>query len=189
MISDSKHIYLVFTRTGTWLARTLYLFSKTKYVHSSISFDETFTQMYSFGRKNPKNPFSGGFVKENLYDGVFKKWKKSECIIFKIEVSKDQFLGLQRDIEFFYRNQNQYRYNFMGLFGILINRPFDRKNYYFCTQFVYELLNKHQLLDLEKHPGLVTTLDLLDIHNKSILYEGFIVNMGLNLPQPADQIN
>ncbi|MGX8796817.1 hypothetical protein ACR6HW_12160 [Fusibacter sp. JL298sf-3] len=173
----SKHIYLVFTRTGTWLARTISIFSETKYVHTSISFDSSFKEMYSFGRKNPNNPFSGGFVRENLYEGVFKKWGKSECIIFKVEVSAKQFDGLKRDVEYFYRNQHRYGYNFIGLFGVLINRPIKRKNHYFCTQFVYELLYKHRLVDLEKHPGLITTLDLLDIGGETILYEGFISNM------------
>ncbi len=172
-------IYLVFSKTGTWLARTLGVFSETKYVHSSISFDDSFREMYSFGRTNPNNPFSGGFVKENIYEGVFKKWRKSECIIFKVEVSEAQFWGLKKDIEYFYENRHLYRYNFIGLFGILINKPINRKYHYFCTQFVYELLKRHELVDLQKHPGLVTTLDLIDLLDKSILYEGFIANMAL----------
>lgn len=170
-------IYLVFTKTGTWLARTLSLFSETKYVHSSISFDHSLKEMYSFGRTNPNNPFSGGFVKENIFEGVFKKWKKSECVIVKINVSEEQYQGLKSDIEYFYKHRHQYGYNFIGLFGILLNKPIRRKNHYFCTQFVYELLHKHNLVNLEKHPGLVTTYDLIDIVGDTVLYQGFIVDI------------
>lgn len=173
-------IYLVFTKTGTWLARTLSVFSETKYVHSSISFDPSFTEMYSFGRTNPNNPFSGGFVKENIFEGVFKKWHKCECIIFKVNVTQKQYHGLKRDIEFFYKNRHQYGYNFIGLFGILINKPIKRQNHYFCTQFVYELLHKHRLLNLGKPPGLVTTCDLLDSAGPTVFYEGYIHEMPPN---------
>ena len=58
-MKEDQDIYLVFSKTGTILSRILRNFSKTKYVHSSISLDSEFTQMYSFGRKNPYNPFSG----------------------------------------------------------------------------------------------------------------------------------
>jgi hypothetical protein len=64
------YVYLIFSKTGTWLSRALNIFSDTKYVHASISFDDSFSKMYSFGRTNPSNPFSGGFVEENLFDGV-----------------------------------------------------------------------------------------------------------------------
>lgn len=171
------NIYLVFTRTGTWLARTISVFSDTKYVHSSISFDNTFKEMYSFGRTNPNNPFSGGFVKENIFEGVFKKWHKSECQIFKVSVSAEQYWGLRKDVEYFYNNRHRYGYNFLGLFGVLLNRPIGRKNHYFCTQFVYELLHRHQLTDLEKHPKLVTTCDLLDTVGSHLLYQGFITDL------------
>lgn len=177
MKNNNKNIYLVFSKTGTWLSRTLNLFSPIKYVHSSISFDESFNEMYSFGRKTPNNPFSGGFVKESLYEGVFKRFKKSECMIFKISVTKDQFDGLKTDVEFFYKHRERYHYNFIGLFGILFNRPIIRKNHFFCSQFVYILLKKHNLVKLDKHPELVTIIDLYDIENKSIIFEGFITDL------------
>ncbi len=176
MATIEKHqtIYIVFTKTGTWLARALKYFSATKYVHTSISFDPSFTSMYSFGRSNPNNPFSGGFVRENIYDGVFKKYKKSECLIFEVWVTKSQYDGLLDDVQKFVTNKHLYRYNFLGLFGILFNRPLDRSYHYFCSQFVYSMLKKHDIVTFDKVPGLVQTIDLFEIDNKSILYEGFI---------------
>lgn len=185
MPNQPHYIYLVFSKTGTWLARTLKYFSKTKYVHTSIGFEDTFTEIYSFGRIHVNNPFSGGFVKENLYDGVYKKSKSSECKIFKIPVTEEQYLGLKKDIEFFYTNRSKYRYNFLGLFGILFNRPLNRKYHYFCSQFVYTILKRHNLLDFDKHPELVQTIDLFEIENKSLIYEGLIVDMKRKEPAGA----
>lgn len=184
---NEKTIYIVFTKTGTWLARTLKYFSATKYVHTSISFDASFTSMYSFGRSNPNNPFSGGFVRENIYDGVFKKYHKSECLIFEVNVSEKQYQGLLKDVERFVTNKELYRYNFLGLFGILFNRPLDRNYHYFCSQFVYSMLKKHGIVKFDKVPGLVQTIDLFEIDNKSILYEGFIngLSEGLSINQTS----
>jgi len=172
-MEQTKYIYLVFSKTGTWLSRTLNFFSSSKYVHASISFDNHFDAMYSFGRKRPRNPFSGGFVKENIFEGVYKNYLDSECIIYKIPITMQQFEGIQKDITKFNFNKANYRYNFLGLFGILLNVPLNRNNYYFCSQFVYELLEKHDILKLDKQAGLVTIIDLMAVENKSMVYEGF----------------
>src|SRR5690554_4373177 len=130
-----KYIYLVFSKTGTWLSKIIYIFSHIRYAHSSISFDDSLTKMYSFGRINPENPFSGGFVEENLYEGVYKKFSGCECLIYKIKINNEQYELLQQQIEKFLSEKNNLKYNFLGLFGVLLNKPVRRKNHYFCSQF------------------------------------------------------
>lgn len=182
MKDDNHYIYLVFSKTGTWLSRALKYFSPSKFVHTSIGFEDTFTEMYSFGRINPNNPFYGGFVKENLYDGVYKKFESSECRILKVTVTKDQYEGLKADVEQFSSNSHRYKYNFLGLFGVFFKFPVHRKYHYFCSQFVYTLLKKHHLLDLKKEPELVHPVDLFDIENNSLIYEGLIIDMPYREP-------
>ncbi len=167
-----KYIYLVFSKTGTLLSRALNIFSETKYVHASISFDNSFTRMYSFGRTNPNNPFSGGFVEENIYDGVYKKFPESECLIYKISVTEEQYYNLQAAVEDFLKDKEKYRYNFLGLFAILLNKPIKRKNHYFCSQFVSEVLIKGSVYQAKKAPELTKTYDLFSIENKDLIYEG-----------------
>ncbi|MBB6214209.1 hypothetical protein HNQ80_000278 [Anaerosolibacter carboniphilus] len=169
-----KYIYLIFTKTGTWLSSLIYTFSQTKYVHASISFDNKFTKMYSFGRTNPENPFSGGFVEENLYEGVYRKFSKCECLIYQVRVTEDQYFSLQEQVENFKKEKDKYKYNFIGLFGVLLNMPIKRKNHYFCSQFVSELLMNSNIFNYEKVPELISSNELLAIENKEIIYEGFI---------------
>lgn len=171
---SDKYIYLVFSKTGTWLSRTLNIFSETKYVHSSISFDDSLKEMYSFGRINPNNPFSGGFVEENLYDGVYRKFSGSECLVFRVKITEEQYYSLKNHIEDFLKERHKYRYNFLGLFGLLFNKSIKRKNYYFCSQFISEILIKSSIYHTDKTPELVKTNDLFSVKNKEIIYEGFI---------------
>lgn len=169
-----KYIYLIFSKTGTWLSRALSIFSETKYVHSSISFDDSFKIMYSFGRINPNNPFWGGFVEESLYGGVYKKFENSECIIYKVKITNEQYHLLQKEIQYFLKEKYKYKYNFIGLFGILINTPIKRKNHYFCSQFVSEVLIKSNIYHTDKVPELIKTNDLFSLRNKELIYKGFI---------------
>lgn len=171
---DYIYIYLVFSKTGTWLCRLINRITGIKYVHSSISFDETLAEMYSFGRTNPNNPFSGGLVKESLYEGVFKKFGDGECLVYRVKVTEEQFDSIQNEIERFFLEQSKYSYNLIGLVGVLINRPINRKYSYFCSQFVSEVLMKSNVYETDKVPALVKTTDLLSIGNKEQVYEGII---------------
>lgn len=171
---EHKYIYLVFSKTGTWLWKTINIVTNVKYVHSSISFDESFTEMYSFGRVNPNNPFSGGLVKESFNEGVFKMFPESECLIYRIEVTEEQYTAIKSEVEVFLQCKNNYRYNFLGLFGILLNISIKRKNCYFCSQFVSELLIKGNVYNFGKEPQLISTSDLLALDNLELVYEGYI---------------
>jgi hypothetical protein len=169
---EDKYIYIVFSRTGTWLSRAIKVFSDSKYVHASLSFDLSFKAMYSFGRTNPDNPFSGGFVEENLFGGVYKKFSCSECLIYKVKVTEEQYKFLQKEIDGFLKEKQKYRYNFLGLFGVLLNKPVKREYHYFCSQFVSELLMKCNIYDSCKRPELIRPNELFSIRNKEIIYEG-----------------
>lgn len=170
----NRYIYLIFSKTGTWLSKTINIFVESKYVHVSISLDNTFNEMYSFGRTNPDNPFSGGLVKEDLRGGVYKKFSDSECLIYKVRIKEQQYQLLKKELKPFLENQKKYRYNLLGLFGVLLNIPCKRENYYFCSQFVSELLIKSKIYNADKIPELVKPADLLQIKNKEFVYEGFI---------------
>jgi hypothetical protein len=169
-----KYIYLIFTKTGTWLCKLICTFSNIKYAHSSISFDDSFVKMYSFGRKNSENPFSGGFVEESIYEGVYKKFPNCKCLIYKVKVSEKQYSYLQEQVEKFLKEKDKYKYNFFGLFCVLLNKPFKRKYYYFCSQFISEILIKSSVFCSDKAPEIIRTDELLGIENKEIIFKGFI---------------
>ena len=171
---NQKYIYLVFTKTGTWLSNLICTFSHIKYAHSSISFDSQFTEMYSFGRTIPDNPFSGGFVVENLYEGVFRKFSGCECLIYSVKVTEEQYSSLQQQIENFLREKDKYKYNFLGLFGVLLNKPIKRECRYFCSQYISEILINSTVLKSEKVPELISTKELLTIENKEMIYKGLV---------------
>ncbi len=169
-----KSIYLVFTRTGTWLSNVIYLFTRDEYVHVSIAFDINFKEMYSLGRKNPKNPFSGGLVKENINEGVFKAYTSSKCLIYELKVSESQYNHIRRSLNVHYNKKDLYRYNLLGLLALYFNVSLKRENYYFCSEFVSELLINSDVYNTDKAPEHIKPMDLLEIEDKTLIYEGLI---------------
>ena len=166
-----NYIYLVFSKTGTWLSRSISTITKCDYTHVALSFDEIFDTMYTFGRINPRNPFLGGFTTESLYEGVYKN-SKVKCLIYKISVTDDQIKLLNEELNIYLNSNTKYKYNFLGLFGVLADKPIKRTDRYFCSQFVTTLLEKSTIWQSPKGPELTRPIDLKTINNKLIVYQG-----------------
>lgn len=173
---DNKNIYLVFSNTGTLLARCINYYTKDEYVHVSLSFDDSFEKMYSFGRVIPEVPFIGGLVEENLQDGVYKRFQNSKCVIYKVNVSNEQYNALKEELEIFLKEQKKYRYNLLGLIGVAMKHPIQRNNHYFCSEFISHLLIKSNIYYSDKIPSLTKPSDLLNIDHKEFIYEGLAYN-------------
>jgi len=173
-----KNIYLVFSNTGTLLSKFIHLYTKDSYVHVSLSFDLTFSKMYSFGRVFPTIPFIGGLVEENINDGVYKRFNNTRCIIYRVPVTEYQYKSLKRELNGFLINKNKYRYNFIGLFTYTINKPIDRENHYFCSEFISHLLIESKIYNTDKSPSLIKPSDLLnEIEPKEFIYEGLACDL------------
>lgn len=167
-----KYIYLVFTKTGTWFSKVLDFFEPSDYLHSSLSLNKNLDTLYSFGRRNPNNPFSGGFAVENLEDGVFSKNKNISLSIYKIYVTPKQYQLIDDMVNNFLINEDQYKYNMLGLLGFFINKPIKRENHYFCSQFVSELLITSNVVKLDKPASLTKPSDLIKIYHDNLVYKG-----------------
>ena len=169
-----KNIYLVFSKTGTLFSHLISLCTHEEYAHVSLSLDNSFTKMFSFGRKIPEKVLPAGLVEENLYDGVFAMFPKSRCLVYKVPITEKQFNHIQDEIDNFFENKDQYKYSILGTVTAYFNKPHKRENYYFCSQFVSELLINSGVYVTDKLPEVIKPMDLLEIENKTLFYEGFI---------------
>ena len=86
-----KEIYIVLTHTGTVLSNIVKFYTKKDYTHVSISLDSELKELYSFGRLNPNNPFKGGFVREDLENGTFARFKNTIGSIYVLKVTDEQY--------------------------------------------------------------------------------------------------
>lgn len=171
-----KKLYIILTDTSSLFTKLIKLYTKKPYNHASISFDSELSEVYSFGRKRVWNPFIGGFVKEDVKQGLFKQ---ADCSIYSIIVTEEQMGKVRRYILHLEELKEHYRYNFLGLFGFVFNKPIKREKALFCSQFVASVLKKCNIIEFEKPASLIAPHDLQEIKDLKLVYEGKL-NVYLN---------
>lgn len=172
---ENKKIYVVLTRTNTILSRMIGFIKDDEFTHASISLDKGLKKMYSFGRKYSYNPFVGRFVKENFNEGVFGRQNSLCGLVMEIEVSHEQYKKAENLINEFILNKDLYKYNYVGLINCLLNRELYNDNRFLCSEFVYYILNKSNVVNFSKSRNLVRPQDLLNINGK-VVFSGNLKN-------------
>jgi hypothetical protein len=166
-----RKVYLILTDTGTLFTRMIKLYTKKPYNHASLSFDPHFSEIYSFGRKKPRNPFIGGFVKECIYTGLLKQ---ADCAIYSCCISEEQYQEMLRFIKQIEERKEQYRYNFLGLLAIPFQKTLHREHAYFCSQFVAAALTEGKVIQCPKQLSHMTPHDLPQAASFELIYQGTV---------------
>jgi hypothetical protein len=164
----NRKIYILFTDTGSWLTQLIKFYTKKPYNHVSLAFDHQLKEVYSFGRKKCSNPFIGGFVREKIAEGLFKQ---ASCAVYSYTIPESDYQQMKRKVRQFEAKKDDYKYNFLGLFAIIFNYKLERKNAYFCSQFVATILKEKEGV-LDKSPNLCTPQDLMDLEQLQFVYQG-----------------
>lgn len=167
-----KPIYIVLSQTKTYPARAIRLYTHEPYAHASISFDEDLEEMYSFARRGIYNPFNAGFIREYIDKGVFGRYRSTECSIFRLCITEQQYIRLRGVIDTFKQNEDIYSYNYLGLIGAAFNIPICSKHRYFCSQFVAYVLEQSNIHIFQKNYALVKPRDIRVNPHLDSVYKG-----------------
>lgn len=168
-----KKIYIVLSQTGTLFSRALRVYTKDPYNHASLSFDKNLHTMYSFGRKSRYNIFNSGFVLENFNNGLYRFFPNASCQVLEVSVTQAEYDSMLEAVELFYDNIDAYRYNILGIVGFMVGLRLGRKNHFFCSQFVSQILMETDMWD--RIPEFTKPMDFRDLPNVRIIYEGNIL--------------
>ena len=175
-----KHkIYILLTHSGSLLSKCINVYTKEPYTHVSIAFDEELKELYSFGRLRPKNPIFAGFVKEDIVNGTYARFPNTMCALYSLEINKLQYRKLMKELERFKKDGEKYGYNLIGLLGVMVNYPIERKYNYFCSQFVSSLLKSSGIKLINKETGLTSPRDFRECRELNLVYEGNLQNYNI----------
>lgn len=172
-IMEGKQIYLLLTDTGTIFTRLIKAFTKAPYNHASIALDKELREVYSFGRKQPRNPFRAGLVKEDTSSILFRRAK---CAVYSLTVTVEQFERIQDCIQKMYKQKEDYHYHLAGLFGVMLNKPIKKKNAFFCSQFVATVLKECGIIEVDNDLSLIKPSDLPFTVTFEVVYQGRLSN-------------
>ncbi|GMQ55809.1 hypothetical protein AN1V17_02010 [Vallitalea sediminicola] len=174
MKKDTIDTYIMLSDTGSVLNRLIKIYTKIPYNHVSVALDEDLNEMYSFGRKFPRNPLIGGFVREYIDKGTYARFKNTTCLVCKMEITKEQYDKLIKNINHFKKRKRRYYYNIFGIFTVMLHIPVKIPYGYVCTHFVSHVYERSGVKLFNKRSTLVSTVDFYYLNKFKLnkVYEG-----------------
>ena len=170
-------IYIVISQTNTMVSRVIRLFTKDPYNHSSISLNESLTDMYSFGRKYHWTPLPGGFIQESIYKKVFAHHPDTTIAVYEVEVTKAQYRKVKKTLKQMQKNQKKYAYNLIGVMLVALHKERKAANKYYCSEFVKYILTECDIVEKSELPKLCKPMDFQLVNGVKI-FEGSMINYG-----------
>lgn len=166
-----KTIYILLTRTQSILSRTVRLVTADPYTHAAIAFDQDFRVLYSSARWNGQDMFPCGPCREYLHRGFYAR-HKTPCAVYALQVEEDVYERAKAEVARIIDNQKQYHFNIIGLLLCRLGIPFRRKTYFFCSQFVGEILCRSGALELPAEPCLIRPSDYTRLPQLQLRFQG-----------------
>lgn len=168
-----KKIYIALMHTGTVLSNIIKCYTKDEFSHISIALDSELKEMYSFGRLHAYNPFWGSFVHEELNKGTYKRFKNTKTEVYSLVVTDEQYEKIKRVMNHFKENKQKYRFNFIGLACVGINKKIRRKNRFYCAEFVRHIM-KTSGISVNYLPELIRPEDFKKLQGLKLEYKGLL---------------
>lgn len=172
-----KNIYILLTKSETILSKIVHLVTADEYTHASIAFDENLQTLYSSSRKNGRTLFPAGPCTESLYSGYFKRHAQIPCAVYELQVSDEAYEKAIKEVEEIMAKANQYHFNIIGLLLCRFNIPYHRKHYFFCSQFVSEVLHRSQAISLPKDTSLMRPVDYTQLPELFCRFRGYLCDL------------
>ncbi len=168
----TKCVYILLSKTSTIPSRVIKMWTKEPYAHASLALDIELEEMYSFARKGVKNPFNCGFISEDIEKGIFGRDVETRCRVLRLWVTANQHKKILKILNKFKKEKSFYGYNYIGIFGVICNKAVERRYNYFCSQFVYYVLDRAGVRMFGKKPGLARPEDFRTWDEPELIYEG-----------------
>ena len=163
------YLYIVLSYSGSLPSVLIKKASGKMYTHVSLACDLELFHMYSFGRKYLYTPYPGGFVIENVKQGLFEK-KKTKISVYRISISAEDVQKFKSIINEFINNDDLY-YDFLGALGMYFNKNKFKKNGYVCSSFANEVLHKIGI-HTGKNSWQIWPHEFASIAHAELVYEG-----------------
>ena len=168
-----KKIYILLMHTNTIPANLIRFFTRYRYSHVAISFNKECNILYSFGRRKPHSIINAGFTKEYKNGEFFKYFNKTECKIYELEITEEQYEKFNAIIENMKLNEEKYKYDILGIFPRYFGIPVTRENKFVCSYFAAHALEKANICKFNKEACLVKPQDFEEINSLKEIYKGY----------------
>lgn len=164
-----KNFYIVLSRSHTIFAIIIRCFTRKYYNHTSVAFDKSLDEFYSFGRRNPRFMFPAGFITEGAHKGFFQIHPKTKIRVLEGELTQEQYEIVMEKLTPFKENPKKYKYGLIQAVMMVLNIPYHSDTHYVCSVFAAYLFK--DIFDFGKDYSLVFPEDFCKLGLNKI-YEG-----------------
>lgn len=172
-----KTIYILLTKSETILSKIVHFVTADAYTHASIAFDGNLQTIYSSSRKNGRTLFPAGPCREYLHKGYYRQHPQIPCAVYELKVSEETYENAIGEVEQIIEKADQYHFNIIGLLLCRFNIPYHRKHYFFCSQFVSEVLQRSRAVKLPKDTSLMRPIDYTRLPGLFCRFEGYLSDL------------
>lgn len=159
-----KKIYVLMTQYPGYDAKFLMWYTRFPYTHTSVGFEEDMDTFYTFVSK--------GFLVESI-----RKYEKPDrpsfpCALYEISVPEKTYNNVKALVMAYKARKEHLKYSTLGLVLCCLRIPYKRRNHYFCSQFVAEVLHKSKVLQLKKKSTLYFPKDISKHKELKLVFMG-----------------
>ena len=162
---DGKcYVNILLLRYPDLSSRCFQLVSGGYYSHASIGVSDMSGTFYSY--------VTAGFRKE--FPGQHPTFKQQEvpCRLYRIEVSEKIYAATLELLDEHAKQAHKFGYSSLGVVLCLLRIAYRRKNRYFCSQFVSEILERIEAVPLAKHSALYLPDDFTKMKGLDLFFTG-----------------
>ena len=159
-----KNVYILMTQYQGLDAKILRLRTRFPYTHTSIGFEEDMDTFYTFVSK--------GFLVESITRYEKPDRPSFPCALFEVKVSENVYNKLKEEVTTYIERKGELKYSTLGLVMCFLKIPYKRKNKYFCSQFVAEVMYHCGALKLKKKSSLYFPNDFIKHKELKLIFQG-----------------
>ncbi len=160
----TRKIYILLTKFHGSGSRVFSLFSNCYYTHASIGLDEDMNTFYSFVVK--------GFMIEKVTRYLKPGREPFPVTLYEISVPEETYFRIKSKIDFFIAYKSRMQYTILGVILAILRIPYKRKNTFFCSQFVAEVLKSVDIVPSHIDSALYLPGDLSTVPGVRLLFVG-----------------
>lgn len=160
-------IFIVLTRTDGPFAKATKFATGQYWSHATIAFNPELNPYYTFGCRSLK-PLKFGLMTNG--EDAYYDTDEAEFVVYVMYVNKKQYIKAQRKLEWFIDHKEELDYNWIGIPRLLLKKPHEYQNRWFCSQFVMKLIG--ETMELSKDPSLWSPGDIEGLENISKVCHG-----------------
>lgn len=162
--TEKKKIYILLTRFPDVWSKLIGFMTHSPYTHASIGLEEDLNTYYSFVWK--------GFIVEDITRYLKHFSKPFPCELHEFEVTAEQYDIIKRLLHEFAAKKQTYSFARWELIFGLFRMPIIRRNRYYCSQFIADVLKESEVLQSKRNSARYFPKDFRKIAGGNMIFKG-----------------